>query len=158
MDEFRVAGGVAARGRRSDAVHVRGDVPDLGRINVTAADGKPVVRFPARAAIPNQSPPEVGDELKGMRPSNEPDGTLAKSFSECAHDVAAQSPQVARRTSKGSPPALVLRSRASWRVSAERCREHRAGHVAAPVGSRHLGQSHLPEEERPNFFPQHFER
>ncbi len=47
VDEFRVVGGVAARGPRSDAVHVRGDVPGLGAVSVTAADGKPLVKLPA---------------------------------------------------------------------------------------------------------------
>jgi len=45
VGEFRVDGGVAARGPRSDAVHVRGDVPGLGAVNITAADGKPVVKL-----------------------------------------------------------------------------------------------------------------
>jgi len=48
VGEFRVDGGVAARGPRPDAVHVRGDVPGLGAVNITAADGKPVVKLQGR--------------------------------------------------------------------------------------------------------------
>jgi hypothetical protein len=45
-----VAGGIIAQGARSDAVHVRGDVPGLAGIAVKSAHGEPVVRR-APAAI-----------------------------------------------------------------------------------------------------------
>jgi hypothetical protein len=45
-----VAGGITAQGARSDAVHVRGDVPGLAGISVKSAHGEPVVRR-APAAI-----------------------------------------------------------------------------------------------------------
>jgi hypothetical protein len=44
LDEIQVRGGIAARGPRSDAVHVRGDVPGLGAVAVTAANGKTVIK------------------------------------------------------------------------------------------------------------------
>jgi hypothetical protein len=47
VNEFRVGGGVAALGPRSDAVHVGGEVPGLGAVGVTAADGKVIVKLSA---------------------------------------------------------------------------------------------------------------
>ncbi len=45
VDEIEVRGGIAARGPRSDAVHVRGEVRGLGAVAITAADGKSVVQL-----------------------------------------------------------------------------------------------------------------
>ena len=38
--------GITARGPRSDAVHVRGDIPGLGAVALTAVDGQALVRTP----------------------------------------------------------------------------------------------------------------
>ena len=43
IGRIEVAGGITAQGARSDAVHVRGDVPGLSAVSITAADGEPVV-------------------------------------------------------------------------------------------------------------------
>lgn len=43
VDQLQVAGGVAAEGHNSDAIHLRGDSLDLGALTVTAAQGKTVV-------------------------------------------------------------------------------------------------------------------
>lgn len=47
LGEIQVRGGIAARGPRSDAVHVRGDVPGLAAVAISAADGNTVVRSTA---------------------------------------------------------------------------------------------------------------
>jgi len=44
VEDLQVKGGIAARGPRSDAVHVQGDVPGLAAVRITAADGKTVVK------------------------------------------------------------------------------------------------------------------
>jgi hypothetical protein len=50
IGHIQVAGGIAAQGARSDAVHVQGDVPGLSDIAITAAAGQPVVRRTPSAA------------------------------------------------------------------------------------------------------------
>jgi hypothetical protein len=44
IGEIEVAGGITASGARSDAVHVRGDVPGLAAVSITAADGERIAR------------------------------------------------------------------------------------------------------------------
>lgn len=40
VGHLEVTGGIAADGARSDAVHVRGDVPGLDTVTLSAADGE----------------------------------------------------------------------------------------------------------------------
>lgn len=47
LGEIHAAGGIAATGRRSDALHVRGDGPDLTGLRLTSADGNEIVTLPS---------------------------------------------------------------------------------------------------------------
>jgi hypothetical protein len=44
VDKIQVGGGIHATGKRSDAVHLGKGVTDLTGIDVTAANGKDIVR------------------------------------------------------------------------------------------------------------------
>jgi len=46
LGHLQAAGGVTADGRHADAIHVRGDGPDLTGLSITAADGERVVHLP----------------------------------------------------------------------------------------------------------------
>ncbi len=44
LDRLQVSGGISAEGERSDAVHIRGQGPDLSGFSIKARDGQPLVR------------------------------------------------------------------------------------------------------------------
>lgn len=50
IGHIQVAGGIAAQGARSDAVHVQGDVPGLSDIAITAAAASRSCDAPPSAA------------------------------------------------------------------------------------------------------------
>ncbi len=45
LDRLQVRGGISAMGERSDAVHVRGQGPDLSGLSINAKDGQPIRRM-----------------------------------------------------------------------------------------------------------------
>jgi hypothetical protein len=46
VGSLTVGGGIHAKGRGSDAIHVRGDGVDLSGVEVAAANGRAIIRGP----------------------------------------------------------------------------------------------------------------